>query len=606
MSLTFSNPAALWSLLGIPAVIAIHFLQRRSQRVVSTTLFLLQQMRRESETGNRIDRLRVSIPFWMQLLMVLIFTWLLAGPRWLKNDAVQRIAIVLDASASMSAFRQPALDAVTGALDSLLNPLSRVELSLLASDPEAPPLYHGASAAELRVALKQWQPLLGVHDFNTALRSARSLVGESGVLLLVTDHVTTQKPGSDAKVISVGGPKANVGWAGVTVERKEDIWIWRAVVRNYSGAPQLRGWHARTDAAATESKTITLEPHETRTMSGPFPTDASGLMATRMTLVLTADEFTLDDQLPLVMPKPKVITLLPPKGRAAIHEAVREFIARFDDTAQADDAKTADIIALVWPSALALPDDRHTCIFTAPPIAEQSAYLTGRIVAEAHALTDGLNWQGLLVREGVVIPPAPQDRVLVWQGERPLISLRTTTAGKEQLLCHFDLITSNARKLPALAILLHRFFESVRAAKIAPETANFDLRQRLVVAHDTQTGAADLICDSDDDAAQRIPLAQARLLRAPSLPGFFTVKQGETGLLAGAAHFADAREADLSSAAPFSELSEAKAAHLESVHEADPAWRLWLLVLLSALLVSWWFARERLGRPQSDPEGGAT
>ena len=217
MNLSFSNPAGLWALLGIPAVIAIHFLQRRSQRVVSTTLFLLQLMRRESETGNRIDRLRVSIPFWMQLLMVLILAWLLAGPRWLKKDAVQRIAIVLDSSASMSAFKKPAAECVTSALNALLSPLSRVELSLLASDPEAPPLYHGASAAELRAALTRWQPLLGVHDFSAAFRSARSLVGEKGVVLLITDHVTAEKPGSDAKVVSVGSPKANVGWAGVTL-----------------------------------------------------------------------------------------------------------------------------------------------------------------------------------------------------------------------------------------------------------------------------------------------------------------------------------------------------------------------------------------------------
>ena len=248
---------------------------------------------------------------------------------------------------------------------------------------------------------------------------------------------------------------------------------------------------------------------------------------------------------------------------------------------------------MTWPSSLALPEDRHACVFTAPPNVAAAPYLTGRIVAESHALTDGLNWQGLLVRQGIVVPPAPQDRVLLWHGDRPLISLRTTPGEKEHLLCHFDLVTSNARKLPALAVLLHRFFESVRRSKIAPESANFDLRQRLVVAHSTQPGATDLI--REGDAAQTIPLAQARLLRAPMQPGFFSVKQGDAELLSGAAHFADAREADLSDAAPISELASATATHLESVHEADPAWRLWLLALLAALLVSWWFARERGG-----------
>jgi hypothetical protein len=42
----------------IPAVIAIHFLQRRSRQLTVSTLFLLQQLQRESEGGNRFERLR--------------------------------------------------------------------------------------------------------------------------------------------------------------------------------------------------------------------------------------------------------------------------------------------------------------------------------------------------------------------------------------------------------------------------------------------------------------------------------------------------------------------------------------------------------------------
>src|SRR5688572_5754994 len=70
-AMLLAHPAALWCLLGLPVVLAIHFLQRRSRKEVVTTLFLLQQMRRESETGNRFERLRPSIPLWLQLLMVL-------------------------------------------------------------------------------------------------------------------------------------------------------------------------------------------------------------------------------------------------------------------------------------------------------------------------------------------------------------------------------------------------------------------------------------------------------------------------------------------------------------------------------------------------------
>ena len=110
MDLSFGNVAGFWALLGIPAVVAIHFLQRRSRVLVVTTLFLLEQMRRESETGHRFQRLRTSVPLWLQLLMVLLLTWLLVRPRWLRAESVQRVAIVLDASASMQASRERALE----------------------------------------------------------------------------------------------------------------------------------------------------------------------------------------------------------------------------------------------------------------------------------------------------------------------------------------------------------------------------------------------------------------------------------------------------------------------------------------------------------------
>jgi hypothetical protein len=38
MSITLANTWGLWALLGLPVVVAIHFLQRRNLRVPATTL----------------------------------------------------------------------------------------------------------------------------------------------------------------------------------------------------------------------------------------------------------------------------------------------------------------------------------------------------------------------------------------------------------------------------------------------------------------------------------------------------------------------------------------------------------------------------------------
>ncbi len=565
LNFTLSNPLGLWALLGLPAVIIIHFLQRRSRREVVTTLFLLQQMRRESETGSRVERLRTSIPFWLQLLMVLLLTWLLVEPQWLKKDAVQRVAVVLDDSASMQTFREPARQAVSDALNGLLGPVTRAELTLMSSDAEAPGLYHGASALEMMSSMQTWEPLLGVHDFTPALRTARSLVGAKGVVILVSDHVPTEKLSFEAHLVSVGEATANVGFAGMSVEEKDGQWFWRAMVRNYSDANQKREWRASSAGTKSPPQKLVLRAGETQTLSGPFP--AGDVM-----LELTPDAFSLDDALPMVRPAPKILAL------KADTPELEQLFGRFAHVAMVKSG-AADV------TATHSETDGHACVFL-PSVTTAAAYLKGNIVAETHPLMAGLNWQSLLAREAEPLPRTAEERVLLWQGERPLISLRQTKAGARQLRCHFDLSTSNALKLPALAVMIHRFLEIVREEKLSPESGNFDLRERLKLAWRADGPALSF-------GNKSVPVHEARLLRAPTKPGVFDIKQGEMAIMHGAAHFADTREADLSKAKGFNELAGLNAEQVETTHEADPNWRLWLLVMLAALLASWWWSGER-------------
>lgn len=595
----FTHPAALWALLGIPLVLAIHFLQRRSRRVTVTTLFLLQQLQRESEKGNRIEKLRLSIPLWLQLLMVLIFTWLLAGPRWLRQDAVHRIAIVLDSSASMQAFRPSAEKAIRETLASILPLGARAELALLSTDVNAANLYYGGSSGDLMASLSAWQPLLGTHDFTPALRTARSLSGPLGAVLLVTDHPPSASLPFAAKALSIGQETANVGWAGISVEEQDGQVFWRAIVRNYSASPQEREWIVSTGPQASAPIKITLAPRESRTLSGPFLEAQNALR-----LTLTPDALTLDDELPFVRPQPKILSLhLPVPKNAATQEIVSLFNS-YAHTTVAKEAQQADLQVITWPPSVALEDTQHACLFATPSQVANPPPLRGAIVGEAHPLTDGLNWQTLLVREGMVMPRDPLDRVLLWQGERPLISLRQTSAGARQLFCHFDLATSNARKLPALAVLLHRFLEQVRGEKIAPESANYDLRQRLTVAHSRLESAAPLTLKIQGGKTETLPLAQAHLLRAPATPAFFEITQGPQNLLTAAAHFADSREADLSNCTPFDERASLQTEQVQSLQEPDPRWRPWTLLLLALLLGSWWWGRDKPPAPALNPLSG--
>ncbi len=178
MDLSFANPAGFWALLALPVVLGIHFLQRQSRRVVTSTLFLFDALNPVSAQGRRVERLRNSLPLWLQLAAVVLLAWLLAGPRWLRRDSTQRVVVVLDSSVSMLAFHDELGRALPSRLHSLDRTAARTEWRLLETDPARPTLYAGTDLAGLLAALARWTPHLGTHDFAPrAQRRARTRAG---------------------------------------------------------------------------------------------------------------------------------------------------------------------------------------------------------------------------------------------------------------------------------------------------------------------------------------------------------------------------------------------------------------------------------------------
>src|SRR5262245_26489286 len=107
----FANPAGLWALLGVPAIVAIHFLQQRARVARTSTWFLIEKLAPDSARGRSWERLRTSRTFWFQIVAVILAAWVLAEPRWVRAESAQTVVMVFDASASMDAFRTDALAA---------------------------------------------------------------------------------------------------------------------------------------------------------------------------------------------------------------------------------------------------------------------------------------------------------------------------------------------------------------------------------------------------------------------------------------------------------------------------------------------------------------
>ncbi len=97
--MSFLAPQFLWLLLALPAVVALHFVRSRRERVDVSALFLWRQAAQLAERRRRFS------PTWLlalQLLFVSLAALALAQPSLNAGGAPERV-LILDASASMAA-----------------------------------------------------------------------------------------------------------------------------------------------------------------------------------------------------------------------------------------------------------------------------------------------------------------------------------------------------------------------------------------------------------------------------------------------------------------------------------------------------------------------
>jgi hypothetical protein len=584
-SLVLGNLAGLWALLAVPVLLVIHLLQQKARRMEISTLFLLARIAPEASQGRRIDRLRSSLPLWLQLLAIVALSWVLVEPHFVESRSVQRAVLVLDSSASMAVFRERMIAEVDRISAELEKSAARTEWIVIDSDVAKRTLYSGAQRSEAMDAVRAFSADGGAHDFAPALAVALGLARGRGPVLLVSDHEVQVAGG--VELLAVGEAIDNVGFTGLTVARADGGVQWTAMIENHGRAAATRTF--RIDEG--EPRKLALDPGELRTLRGSFPEGAD-----RARLVLSADRFPLDDTIPMVRPRPKLLRVfVDPKLQEL--EVVQRLVAGLEAAASIADPRGADLVITAAevpaPEAkrISSPIDdapeANAILFRIDDAPEQTNELAP-ILAERGALTEGLAWQGLLRRKSAPLVVSAEDAPVLWQGEHPLVMLRKA-GSRQQLVIGFDPRHSNVDRLPSFAILLLRFVESIRAGKAELEAKNLETRQPLQLA----LAGEEQVVLRTEHAEERFDPREARSLIAPAEPGFFFVQQGKLMLLAGAARFGDLREADLSrakSATP--SLGMMRELALRN-SRPDPLRPLWILVAGGACLGAWFFAGRK-------------
>ena len=596
----FANPTGLWMLLGVPAILAIHFLQQRAHVARTSTWFLIEKLAPDSARGRTWDRLRTSRSLWLQVAAVILAAWVLAAPRWVRAQSAQTVVIVLDASVSMDAFRQRAIAVARREISQVEGLAARTTWVIMTSNPRQPPLYRGTERLAAENALLRWQPELGRHDATPALRLARNLAGASGRTLMITD--ARDKSPADQRAIGVGQPIENVGFAGATVAREDGGFVWRALVKNHSASAQRRTWHLEAGGSRTPEQSLQLEAGAMKELSARFPTGVE-----RVTVVLSDDGFRLDNRAPLIVPvaKPLSVTV---EGNEEPAPFFRKLAATIDGVTVSNQSGP-HVLRLAQLDAVAVNAESQGGIFWPPPDRRaQAPLLAEPVTPERDALVNGLNWQGWFGTGPYGFTRTPADTPLLWHGKFPLVLLRApnprATNGRKLLLA-FDWATSNASRLPATVLLARRFLEAERDAQRAPYSSNFDCGARVPLAGVPLDGAYTLAFESADASAASSPANEPSLippserseLRAPGRPGFFTIRRDAEVLVHGATQFSDPRAADFRTAERFvNEMRRERDIALERNTAGDPFVDVWLVLVAGLALASGWSrARGRSG-----------
>jgi len=574
MGISFAHPVALWALLGLPVVVLIHFLQSRERKEHVSTLFLLDLLPEETRKGAVFTRLLAGPQLWLQLLTVLFLTLLLARPMWLRSESVQTVAVVVDVSASMRAFREETKTELSGLFQRLEGTAGTTEWLLLPSDITQPRIYRGTDTAEALFAVESLSLTAGPHPNRTALIQARRLIGEEGGLILLTDRPEDNLP-ADAVTLGVGQPKPNHGIAGIRLGKKENgEWEWEAVLTHASSSPTLTSLTVRADGQELSSQEVQILPDGLGRVSGRLPP------GTRQGLLQLGDDaFDLDNLYPFVLPEPPPlpVSLDVPEDTAAWAEKVLTTVEGASRVATGEQVAWREV-----GNVLPLASAPHE-------ILQRTGGPTGkyqRPVAVPHPLTQDLVWSSLVVipRERTRISG---ETVLIWMGDIPLVSLLGDNM-QTRLLLNFDLKDSNADRHPGMVMLLHRHLRALQNRQTLTRTENLGTAQRV---DDFPTFGTEWITRfrrPEGDETTRSVSSPPR--RAPDTPGWWTVgrPEVESPLLQAGVAFLHPEESDLRQARPRTLPADWIAGRRERNSEQDFLRPLWFLLLAGSVVGSWW------------------
>jgi hypothetical protein len=273
----FTTPLALLGLLFVPTVVAMYLLRlRRTDTVVPSTL-LWRRLAADVEANAPWQKLRRSLLFLLQLLLVIVIALLAARPFVERPAGLARdLVLIVDTSASMSATDVPP-DRLTAAKEAAKDALRDLpaggKVSVIEAGRTARVVATGTTdIGRVRQAIDSIEPTVSRGDLGDALALAQQLAVQSGdaEILVATDAALAVAPTThvDApiRVLRVGDPKGSRNQAIVALAvRTAPSAVTRSVfvsVANLDLEYATRRLEIWGDGHLVESRTIPIDAQQ--------------------------------------------------------------------------------------------------------------------------------------------------------------------------------------------------------------------------------------------------------------------------------------------------------------------------------------------------------
>ncbi len=514
----FSAPLAFIGLVSLPALAAIYFLHTRSRLHPVSSLLLWTDARIAPDGGRRVDRVRLPLVFWLELLVLLLLVLAAAGVHLPASTGARTLIVVLDDSFSMQAgapdsARKRAAEAL---LDDLKRTPRRAVRFVLAGDRPQLLGEPVSRTSEVESLLEGWTCRSDAARLEPAIALALELGGESSSVLVLTDHAPDPPPEKGrVRWWAFGSVAPN--WAFVNAARTRGPQGDRILleVANLAGEPRSTTLRVEAGEPARELRRseLRLNAGETQRLVMEVPEGTAAVRA-----FIGDDEQNFDNAVALLASGRKSVTydvrLSARELRPAVERALKA-------TGIAAPAAARPQLVFIDETAEA-PTDEESWVVRVLREPEAEAYTGPFVLDRAHPLTDGLSLAGVVWGGGKgALPGAP----VVMAGNVPLLTDAESASGRHELRLRLRPDLSTLTQSPAWPALVWNLVHWRAAFQPGLDRANVRLGEEVTWTLTTAPAAVEVTRPGGETST--VPVHARRTTIRAHLPGVYSLRAGD-------------------------------------------------------------------------------